>query len=119
MSNLSIMSSRAAFETLRTLVSGSISGSYAKVGTPLLNPARIVHTYNGCNTDMIFSIDGVNNDYYVPAGGFILFDFTTNHANNAQGLYLPEGTQFWVKQVSMPASGSVWITVVYGLSIGI
>lgn len=119
MSNLSIMSGRVAFETLRTLAEASISGSFAKVGTPLLNPARIIHVYNGTDADMIFSIDGVNNDFYVPSGGFILFDFTTNHPNNVQGFYLAEGTQFWVKEAAAVSTGAVWIAVVYGLSIGI
>lgn len=113
---LSIMAVRAAFETLRSLAFGSISGAFAAVGGPLLNPARLVHVYNGCNTDMIFSIDGVNNDFYVPAGGFILFDFTTNHTS-PQGFFIPQGTQFYVKQASAPASGSVYITVVYGLAL--
>lgn len=113
---LSIMAVRAAFETLRTLAFGSISGSFAAVGTPLLNPARLVHVYNGCNTDMEFSIDGTNAHFYVPAGGFILFDFTTNHTS-PEGFFIPQGTQFYVKQASAPGSGAVWITVVYGLAL--
>ena len=113
---LSIFAARAAFEPLRSLAFGSISGAYAKVGTPLSNPARLIHVYNGCNTDMEFSIDGTNAHFYVPAGGFILFDFTTNHTS-PEGFFIPQGTQFYVKQASAPGSGAVWITVVYGLAL--
>lgn len=114
---LSISAIRAAFETLRSLAFGSISGSFAKIGGPLLNPARIVKLTNTTDKDMIISIDGTNNHDIIPAGGFVLYDITTNHSANIQGFFVPQGTQFWVKQVTAPTSGSVYLTVVYGLAL--
>lgn len=112
---LSIQAVRAGFETLRSLAFGSISGTYAAVGSALANPARIVHVYNGTDADMFFSIDGTNNHFIVPSGGFILFDFTTNKSIDP-GLFISQGTIFYVKQVTAPTSGSVYVAVVYGVA---
>ncbi len=114
---LSISATRAYFEALRSLAFGSISGSYAALGTKLLNPARIIKIVNTTDADVLISVDGTADHDIVPAGGFFLYDLTTNHAGNLQGFYFPQGTQFYVKQVSAPTSGSVYLTVVYGLAL--
>lgn len=114
---LSIMATRAAFETLRSLAFGSISGAYATIGTPLLNPARLIKIVNTTNADMFISTDGTNNHDIIPASGFALYDLTTNHPTNSSGFFFAQGTQFYVKQVSAPTSGTVYLTVIYGLAL--
>jgi hypothetical protein len=102
-------------ETLRSLAFGSISGSYAAVGTPLAYPCRILIITNKTNTDMLFSVDGTNNHYIIPTGTAQLIDVNSNRDGNKNGFVFAKGTQFYVKQVSAPASGAVYISSTYGV----
>lgn len=104
---------RAAFDDLRELAFGSISGTYAAIGTALTDHARIVKITNGTNAPMYISTDGVNNEDKIPPNGFVLYDFSTNRIRD-DGLFIPIGTIFYVKQDTAPTTGSVWVTVIYG-----
>lgn len=109
-----MFSSRAIVDELRTLAFGSISGTYATVGAPLAYQARIICFTNTTNEDMIFSMDGVTDQVLVPAGSFKLFDITMNHRPiNQDDFVFAIGTQWYVKQLTSPSSGSVYIEVVY------
>ena len=100
-------------ETIRSLAFGSISGSFAAVGTALANPARIILFQNTCDTDMFISFDVVNSHLMVPTLGFVLLDVTSN-ASISLNFTIAQGTRFYVKQVSAPSSGTVYISVFYG-----
>lgn len=102
-------------DKLRSLGFGSISGSYAAVGTSLTFPARLVCITNGTDGDMLFSIDGVNDYLFVAASSFKLFDLQTNRLNEQQQWVLPIGTQFYVKESSVPTKNSVYIEVLGGV----
>lgn len=96
-------------DTIRTLASGSISGTYAAVGTTLSFPTRLICFTNNTDGDMFFSEDGVNNNLFVAAGSFKLFDLNTNRLNQQQLWVFATGTQFYVKQSSAPSKGAVYI----------
>jgi len=104
------------FDTLRSLAFGGISAVYAPVGPALTVNPRIMCITNRTQGDMIFSIDPLNADgqIIVPAGSFKLYDLTANlvpgHDDN---FVIAVGTQFYVKQVTAPTSGSVYIEFVY------
>ena len=102
------------FEAVRTLAFGSISASYAAVGTVTLYPARLVCITNNTNGDMYFSLDGSTNMLFVAKTSFKLFDFNTNRYNSDQTFVLQTGSQFYVKQVTAPSAGDVYIEVIYG-----
>lgn len=105
---------RAMIDVLRTLAFGSITGSYTAVGTPLAFQARIICFTNTTNEDVLFSMDGVHDQLIVPAGSFKLFDITTNHRPvNQDDFCLANGTQWYVKYTAVPASGAVYIELVY------
>ena len=109
---------RGGFEALRSLVYSSISGSYAKVGGPLLNPCRIPSIYNTTNVNLIVSIDGVTDQIFCPAGVGKVYDQTANKTTE-QGFFLPQGTQFWVKEESGGPSitgGHIYIDIEYGIA---
>jgi hypothetical protein len=108
------MAQQVKFDTIRSLAFGSISGTYAAVGTATTVAARLICITNTCDTDMFFSIDGVHDMLIVAHGGFKLFDLQTNRLNVDQQFLLPINTQFYVKQVTAPGSGTVYIEVVYG-----
>lgn len=105
---------RAMVDTLRVLAFGSVSGTYAKVGTDFAYPARIICFTNTTDADMIFSMDGTTDQLIVAAGGFKLFDITTNHRPvNQDDFVFAVGTQWWVKQAAATTKGAVYIEVIY------
>lgn len=106
------------FDTLRTLAFGGISGAYAAVGAPLTVEARIICFTNTTLGDMIFSTDNtiVAGQIFVPANSFKLYDMTSNLVSGKDdGFVIAKATQFYVKQVAAPVSGSVYIELVYGV----
>ena len=105
---------KAVVDVLRILAFGGISGTYVPVGTPFAYPARIICFTNTTNEDMLFSMDGSTDQLIVAAGGFKLFDITTNHRPvNQDDFCFSNGTQWYVKQTSAPTSGAVYIEVIY------
>lgn len=105
------------FDTLRSLAFGSISGTYAAVGTPLTVEARVVCFTNKTAGDMIFSTDSTNasGQIFVPAGAFKLYDLTANLVPGKDDSFvIAKATQFYVKQSTAPVSGAVYIELVYG-----
>jgi hypothetical protein len=102
-------------ETLRSLANGSISGSFAAIGSALANPCRILVLTNDTDADMIFSLDGTNNHFYLASGAFKLFDFTSNRRFNDEIFALAAGITIYVKQVAAPSSGSVYVETIYGI----
>jgi hypothetical protein len=108
------LSIRVLPELVRTLAFGGISGAYAVVGTPLLNPARIIIFQNFTDGDMMISFDGVNDHLPVAKTGFVLLDVTANKTGSVQGFSIAQGTQFYIKQISAPSTGSFYISSFYG-----
>jgi hypothetical protein len=104
------------FDTLRSLGFASISAAYAAVGSALTVNPRIMCITNKTQGDMIFSIDSSNasGHLFVPAGTFKLFDLTANLVpGKDDNFVIAEGTQFYVKQVTAPTSGAVYIEYLY------
>lgn len=104
------------FDTLRSLGFAGISAAYAAVGSALTVNPRIMCITNKTQGDMIFSTDSNNasGQIIVPAGSFKLYDLTANlvpgHDDN---FVIAVGTQFYVKQITAPTSGSVYIEFIY------
>lgn len=103
---------RAFFESLRTLAFGGISGTYAAVGTPTTHPVRAFCITNNTQGDMIFSLDENNADgnLFVAKGSYKLYDVQANQNAQFDDKYVfPVGTQFYVKQLTSPTSGAVYV----------
>lgn len=103
---------RANFEPLRSLGFASISASYAAVGTPSDNPVRAFCINNNTQGDMIFSRDNTlsEGELFVKAGSYKLWDVQANKKSTNEDKYeLDKYTQWYVKQVTAPVSGSVYI----------
>jgi hypothetical protein len=104
------------FDTLRSLGFASISATYAAVGSAFTVNPRIICITNKTAGDMIFSVDNGNADgnLFIPAGSFKLFDLTANMVpGKDDNFVIAEGTQFYVKQVTAPTSGAVYIEALY------
>lgn len=107
---------RVYFDTLRSLDNTGISSSYAAVGTAFAFNSRIICITNLTQGIMIFSTDSSvsSGQIIVPAGSFKLLDLTANivpgHDDN---FTIRVGTQFYVKQLTAPSSGAVYIESIY------
>ena len=104
---------RAATETLRSRAFGSISGTYAVLGTALLNPARILVWQNLTDKTVFISDDGINDKFVLPGSGYFVLDLTANASED--GYFYEQGTQFYVKDGGVATTmGAVYLSVCYG-----
>jgi len=99
-------------DPVRSLAYTSLGASYVALGTQLTTAPRIYFIQNLTNATLMFSYDGVNDHFPLPANGFRLLDVCTNQIAT-QGFFVSAGTQFYVKNVGTPTSGSVYLTVEY------
>lgn len=104
---------RIQFEPVRTSAFGAILAGYSPVGTPTVNAAIQFLIENLTDQSVMFSFDGVNDHFPLPAASFLLDDVGSN-ATGTNGLVLAANSQLFVKQLSgAPGSGAVYFTVVY------
>ena len=111
---------RVYFDTLRSLAFGGISGAYAAIGTAFTINPRILIITNGTQGDMIISDDNTNasGKMFLKAGTSRVLDFCANMAQNRDDLFVVAiGTIFYVKQVTTPTSGAVYLEAVYGTTV--
>jgi hypothetical protein len=108
---------RLRAETLRTVLFGSISGTYMGIGTAFNHPIRIFHLQNLTDQLLIFSFDGINDTLALPSNGFLLLDVTSNKTIQ-QGFFLADGDRIYVKDNGTPATtGAVYLSVFYGQEV--
>jgi len=108
------LSIRFRIEPVRTLNFSVINGTYMGVGTSLTNPARQIYIQNLTDVILMFSLNGIDDHFPLPANGYFLNDITTNKTNT-QGFYLAEGERLYVKALSVnPTFGDVYFSVMYG-----
>ena len=108
------MVAKAVFKPLRSLAAGGISGTYAEVGTAFDKPCRGIRMVNLTQGDMIFSDDEdeAAGKWVVPAGSYVLWDVQSNMNAQFDDKYvLPVGTQIYVKQLTAPTDGAVYVEV--------
>lgn len=97
-----------------TLAFGSISSTYATIGSPLTNPAVQMVFQNLTNQTISFSWDGTNSFISLAAGTSYVCDIQANRGRG-EALMAAQGTQFWVKQTTAtaPTSGAAYISFLY------
>lgn len=96
-------------EVLRSLAFGSISGTYALVGT-ITHPSQLYIIQNLTNSTITFSHDGTTDNFILPTLGFITLDIGTNKGLQ-NTLSIAAGTPLYAK--GTPGSGSVYLTTFY------
>ena len=100
---------RLAWETLRSIDSSTLTGSYQTVGTPLLYPGYIIKMVNNSSSLVTVSIDGVTDIDVLPANSFFLYDLSTSPTPAPEAL--PKGTQIYVKGSS--GTGLIYFVSMY------
>jgi len=102
------------FEEVKTLAAGGISGAYAAVGSATTHRVRLIVISNATQGDMMFSIDGITDQFLVFAGLSAVIDIQSNmNAQFDDNYVLPIGTQFYVKQLEAPVDKSVYIACLH------
>jgi hypothetical protein len=107
------MSNIARFDAWRSVASGSITSSYTALGTPFAHAMRIVQIINGTDGDIAISFDGTTDNVPVLSTGFGLYDLTCDQDFNESFRY-QKGTQLFIKYLTAPTTGSVYVVCVYG-----
>lgn len=107
-------------EHVRSVDAATIAGAGAGVYTsisianPALDhPARMILLQNFTNADLMISMDGINEDYPIASRSSIILDITTNRSSTG-GIYcIAQGTRFYVTQLEVPTTGSIYLTSFY------
>lgn len=103
------------FDAIREISAASVTNSYQALGNPIDQNWRVMKISNNTDGDMKFSANGSADNIFVPAGGFVLFDFATNAQNvkDTDWFVLRLGTQIYVKYVTAPTTGSIYVEGIY------
>jgi len=96
-------------EALRVRESSGFNGAYQALGTPLSYACCLVKIVNNSNVLVTISWDGITDHDVVPGNSFALYDVCSD-AGSQRGLYVAQGTQFWVKgSAGVLNTGSVYL----------
>lgn len=106
-----MFTTRIAWETLRSIDSATLTGSYQAVGTPLQFPSYICKLVNNSSSLVTISINGESDVDVCPANSFWLYDEYKTQFRE----FLPAGTQIYVK--GSAGTGSIYLVSQY-LTIG-
>lgn len=103
------------FDVIRTVAFGSITASYTNFGAALTHNWRIFKITNNTDGDMLISLNGTDNNIFVPAMSFTLYDLSTNSPPRqvSDNLQMAIGTQFKIKYSTMPSKGAVWLEAIF------
>lgn len=101
-------------DTLRSMAFGSITNSYQAFGSVLAHPVRMFRLINPSNGDLLFSLDGTNDHFFIPSTSFVLYDLTANRAQVGPTFVLPKGTQFYIKYSTAPTTKAAYLECIYG-----
>lgn len=104
--------------TFATAIGGDhtiVTASYAAVGSRTTVAAIAMTVSSSYNLSVFLSLDGTNNQLFIPAGTSTTYNFGANQESQSI-LYLPAGSQFYIKQGpdGAAASGDLFITLMYG-----
>jgi len=104
---------RFAAIPVQSIAYTSLGVGYMGVGNAVPFPIRQFLIQNLTDATLMFSFDGVNDHFPLPASGFFLNDISSNQTFN-QGWYMAEGTRLYVREIGTPTTGTVYFSAFYG-----
>jgi hypothetical protein len=100
------------YEALRSLAFGSISGTYAAIGVFTAPAVSQFEVINNTDALLIFSFDGIDDHFALPAYTQKIVDICANNSNNH--LFLGARQYLYVKDDgSAPTVGKVYFSTAY------
>src|ERR1700687_3649091 len=90
-------SRKLLYETLRSRDSATFTGSYQTLGGPLLHPCSLIKLVNNSSVLVTISIDGISDVDVAPGTSFWLYDVTSDSPPESGSIFIPQGTQYYVK----------------------
>lgn len=106
-----MLTTRLAWETLRSIDSSTLTGSYQTLGVPLAHPSYILKMVSTSTTLVTVSIDGSTDIDVCPSGAFWLYD---EDEGNQEHVALPAGTQIYVKGTA--GTGTIYLVTQYRIT---
>jgi hypothetical protein len=92
---------------------GDIGAIYMPIGDVTQYTGRAILIQNHTDAMLWFSFDGIDDDFPMVSGDKFILDLTSNSSMN-NPLLLTAGSSLFVKQLGVPTTGSVYLTVFYG-----
>ena len=109
-----VSSARIRYEDLRSIAFGSITGTYASIGSSFENPVRLIKVTNQTDVNCLISFNGIDDHYIAPAQAGYIYDYGTNKYDQCGYAEQSAGDRIYVKaEGALPTQGSVYVTVIY------
>lgn len=87
---------QATYDVIRSIDSATFTGAYQAIGGPFTRNIRLFKIVNDSSVPVTISADGINDNDFIPANGFALYDITSDKVKD-DGWFFSTGTQFYVK----------------------
>lgn len=103
-------------EDLRSISSGTFTGTYQTLGTPLDHEIRLLKFVNNSNVDVTVSWNGTDDHDFLPASSAVIYDVTANKSaiSGVGQLNIAAQTQFYVSgSAGGGNAGSVYLIALY------
>jgi hypothetical protein len=98
-------------EALRSLDFGSISGTYAALGTAFENSITMLYIVNTTDALLTFTYNTSEDKWVVPASTSLILDIGCNKSTHANIQSVPLGSIIYVK--GSPSVGTVYLSAFY------
>lgn len=111
---MALTQERVCFAELRSLSSGSVTGSYQVVGSTFANNIILLKVVNDSDQDITVSYDGSTDQDFIPANTYTLYDLNTNSYLPSRGggaLEFAIGTGVYVK--GSAGTGNIYVVAVF------
>ena len=107
---------RLQADPIHSLVFSSIGAAYMGIGTAFDESARMVYISNLTDATLMFSWDGVDDHFPVYGCSALLLTITQNNEHVSESFSLPALSRLYVKQLEIPATGTVYVTHFRGVN---
>jgi hypothetical protein len=95
-------------QVLQIRVGVTILSSFLFIGVPIIPPVRMFRLINNTDGDMVFSLDGIHDQFFVPANSFVLYDVAGN-SGQSSNFRLQGGSQFYVRFNTPATKNNVYV----------
>jgi len=102
---------KASWDVIREIAFGSLSDSYAAIGSATTKNTRVVKITNNTDETVYVSIDGTTDMLKLPENSFQLWDLTANKARENLPQFISIGTVFYARHITAVAPASGWVSI--------